>query len=63
MICFSNDRLQKAGLLKSLQNLVLKYLWTVNISKGPKHCLNLHRSIFVVFFDHSQKNSAGKILF
>ena len=63
MICFWNDRLQKAGLLKSLKSPVLKYLWTVNISEGPKHCLNLHRSVFVVFFDHSQKNSARKTLF
>ena len=63
MICFWNDRLQKAGLLKSLKSSLLEYLWTVNILKGPKHCLNLHRNIFVVFCDHSQRNSARKILF
>ena len=24
---------------------------------GPKHCLNLHDSYFVIFFDHSEKKS------
>ena len=63
MICFWNDRLQKAGLLKSLKSPVLKYLWTVNISKCPKHCLNLHRRIFLGFFYQSQRYSDQKILF
>ena len=38
------------------------HLWTVNILKGPKHCLNLHGSIFVIFSDHSEKQSAQKNL-
>ena len=31
--------------------------------KGPKECLNLHGSIFVIFFDISDKEPAGKTLF
>ena len=31
--------------------------------KGPKHCINLESSIFVIFFDHFQRKSAQKILF
>ena len=31
--------------------------------KGPKDCLNLHGSILVKFFDHSESKSAQKILF
>ena len=30
--------------------------------KGSKHCLNLHASIFVIFFDHSEKISPRKVL-
>ena len=30
---------------------------------GPKHRMNLHASIFLIFFDHSEKKSAPKILF
>ena len=28
--------------------------------KGPKHCLNLDGSIFVIFFDHSEKKISSK---
>ena len=35
----------------------------VNMLNGPKECLNVHGSIFVVFLDHSEKNSAQNILF
>ena len=40
------------------QKPVSEYLWTVNMLKGMKHCLKLHGSIFVIFFDHSQGKSA-----
>ena len=63
MICFWNYRMEKAGLLKSLKSLVLEHRRTVNILKCPKHCLNLHGSIFVMFLGLSEKNSARKILF
>ena len=53
LICFWNDTLEKAVLLKSLKNPVSEYLWTVNMLKGPKHCLSLHGSIFLIFFHHS----------
>ena len=39
------------------------HLWTVNMLKGPKHCLNPHDSIFVILFDHSKRKSASKALF
>ena len=26
-----------------------EHLWTVNVLKGPKDCLNFHSSIFVIF--------------
>ena len=29
---------------------VSEHLWTVNILQGPKHCLNLHGSIFCYIF-------------
>ena len=40
MICFWNFRVQNAGILKWLKNSVLEHLWTVNMLKGPKDCLN-----------------------
>ena len=56
VICFWSFRLKKAGLLKLLKSPVSEHLWTVNMLKGPKHFLNLHGSILVRFFDHSEKN-------
>ena len=56
-------RLQEVGLLKCPKSRLSEHLWTVNMLKGPKHCINLHCSIFVNFFDHSEKISAGKALF
>ena len=49
---------KKRSYLKAQKNPVSEHLWTVNTLKGPKHCLNLHRSIFVIFFDHSLRKSA-----
>ena len=63
MFCVWNFRLQKAGLLKNLKSPVSEHLWTVIMLKGSKHYLNLHVSIFVIVFDHSEKKSARKILF
>ena len=40
----------------------VRTLWTVNMLNGPKHCLNPHRSIFVICFDHSERKSAPKSL-
>ena len=40
-----------------------EHLWTVNMLKAPKDCLNVHESIFVIFFDHSEKQSAPGSLF
>ena len=62
VICFRNYWLQKAGLLKCLKNPVSEQLWAVNMLKPPKHCLNLHGSIFVRLFDPSERKSRRKIL-
>ena len=62
IIFFLNYTLQKAGLLKVTKGPVSEYLWADNILKAPKHCLNLHPSIFVISFDHSEKKSAPNIL-
>ena len=63
LISFWNYRLQKAALLKCLKSFVSEYLWTLNMLKAPKDCLDLHGSILVIFFDHSESKSARKILF
>ena len=38
-----------------------QHLWTVNILKSPKDCLNHHASVFIIFFDHYEKKSVQKI--
>ena len=63
MISFWNDRLEKPELLKCPKNSVSEHLWTDNMLKGPKHYLNLHGSIFVIFFDHIEQKSSPKSLF
>ena len=62
VISFWNYRVEKARLLKFLERSVSEHLWTVNTLSGPKHCLNLHGSIFVGFVYHSEKTSARKVL-
>ena len=62
MITLGNYRLEKIGLLKCLKSYVSEHLWTVNMLKAPKDYLILHGSIFVIFFDHSERNSSRKIL-
>ena len=62
-ISFWNYRLQKTGLLKCLKSPLWEHLQTVNMLKCPKDCLNLHGSIFVRFFDHSERKSSQKIIF
>ena len=42
---------------------VSEHLWTVNILKGPKQCCNQNGSIFIIFFDHSERKSALEPLF
>ena len=63
MISFWNYRRQKAVLIKCLKSPVSKHLWTVNMLKGPKHCLNSHGTIFVIFFYYSETKYSRKILF
>ena len=62
VICFWSFILQKPKLPKCLKSHVSEHLWTVNILKGPKYCLNPHGSIFFIFFDHSERKSARKNL-
>ena len=63
VISFLNYKLDKAGLLKCLKSPVSEHLLTVNMLKDPKHCINLHDSIFVIFFDHSERKLARKTMF
>ena len=37
-----------------------EHLFPVNMLKAPNHCLNLHCSIFIRFFDHSKKKLPPK---
>ena len=62
VIPFLNYRLQKAELLKCPKNPMSEHLWTVNMLMGPEHCLNLHGSIFGIFFDQLQRKSAPRIV-
>ena len=57
---FLSDRLEKGGLLKCLKIAVSEHLWTANMLKGLKHFLNLHGSIFLIFFVHSERKSSQK---
>ena len=41
---------------------VSEHLWTVKMQKCPKQAINLQRSVFVIFFDESQRKSAQKAL-
>ena len=50
VVCFWNYRLQKARLLKCPKSHVSEHLWTANMLKGLKHCINLHHSIFCHIF-------------
>ena len=54
---------RKRGYLNAAKSHVSEHLLTVNMLKAPKYCINVHRSIFVIFFDHSEKKSARKICF
>ena len=60
---FWNNWLQKGDLLKCPKSLMSEHLWTVKMLKCPKGCLNMHDSIFIIFFDHSEKKSPQKIIF
>ena len=48
--------------LKCLKRPVSEQLWTVNVLKGPKSFLNMHASIFDIFFDDFERKSVRKIL-
>ena len=55
-------RVENEGLLKFLKRSMSEHLWAVNMVKAPKHCLNLHSSISVKFFDPSERKAALKSL-
>ena len=59
-ICFWYERLQKVGFLKCLKSPSSKHLWAVNMLKGPKDCVDLHCSIFVIFFITLKKKISSK---
>ena len=51
------------GLIKWLKSLVSEHLFTVNMLKDPKDCLNLHGSIFVKFYVNSGKAPKNSEIF
>ena len=57
-ISYWNYRLEKAELLQSPKKPISERFLAVNMLKGPKQCLNVHRSVFRIFFGHSQRKSA-----
>ena len=59
-ISFLNYRLQKLGFLKSLKRPVSEHLWTANMLKDQKHCLNLNGSVFVYVFWSLWKKISSK---
>ena len=63
MITLWNYRLENVGLLKCLKSLVSEHLFTVNMLKDPKDCLNLHGSIFVRFSITLNGNQLKKFCF
>ena len=63
VISFWKYRLEKAELLRCPKSPVSEHLWTVNMLKGPKHCLNPHGSISVIVLDRSERKSTGKSFF
>ena len=53
---------KKRGYLNAKKPLP-QHLWPVKMLKRPKDCLNLHGSIFVIFFDHSKMKWGQEIQF
>ena len=54
---------KKTGLLKCPKSLMSEHICTVNMLKVPKHCINVHGSIFVIFFEDLEGKTARKTLF
>ena len=63
VISYWNFRLERGELLKSKKKSVSEHLWTVNMLKSSKRCLNLHSSVFLKLFDQTQKKSAPSTRF
>ena len=63
MITLWNYGLENVGLLKCLKSLVSEHLFTVNMLKDPKDCLNLHGIIFVRFSITLNENQLKKFSF
>ena len=63
-VTFSEIRdCKKRELLKCRKSLLSENSSTVNMLKDRKDCRNLQCSIFVIFFDPSERKSARKILY
>ena len=54
---------KKRSYLSAQKATVSEHLWTVNMLKGPKHCLNMDGSIFVMFLITLKKNHLQKVYF
>ena len=47
---------------KCLKSPISEHTSTSNMADVPKHCWNLHHTIFIIFIDHCQVNWVGKNL-
>ena len=63
VISYWNFRLERGELLKSKKKSVSEHLWTVNMLKISKRCLNLHSSVFLKLFDETQRKLAPSTRF
>ena len=59
---FSKLSTPKTRLDKCLKRPVSEDPSTSNMADVPKHCWNLHHTIFIIFIDHCQVNWVGKNL-
>ena len=60
---FPKLRTPKTWVDKFLKSPVSEGPWKSNMANVPKHCWNLHRSIFIIFIDYFEVNWVGKSIF
>ena len=59
---FSKLKTVKTWVDQSVKSVVSEHRLAVNILKGSKHLWNLRESVFIIFFDHSERKWLGKYL-
>ena len=57
---FRNQKKQKMWLAKCLKSSISEHPSTINMFKGPKHCLKLPYNTFIIYFNHAEQNLFGK---